>query len=123
VELVLRLPVFAPVIGDLSLTPTGNEHRGDTMAGKRNKADDTRTEDDGTEPQSVARRKLLRMGGIAAAGAAGAVLMTATPASAGVDGDLVLGFPNNEGTGTTVLKWQRKRPGIGREQLGCWVCD
>lgn len=61
---------------------------------------------DGAEPESVARRNLLRMGGIAAAGAAAAVVATAVNATpAGADpAYMQLGVVNDTGTEFTVLK-------------------
>jgi hypothetical protein len=52
---------------------------------------------------SPARRRFLRMGGIAAAGAAAAAVATASPAGAGVDGDLTLGSVVNTATTATGL--------------------
>jgi hypothetical protein len=60
------------------------------------------------EPErSLARRHLLRYGGMAAAGAAGAALITAvdaTPAAAGVDGDVVMNTLNAGATDTTGIE-------------------
>jgi hypothetical protein len=54
-----------------------------------------------------ARRKMLRLGGMAAAGAAGAALVTAldaSPAAAGVDGDVVLNGDNiGSGSARTAI--------------------
>jgi len=55
----------------------------------------------------LARRHLLRYGGMAAAGAAGAALITAvdaTPAAAGVDGDVVMNTLNTGATATTGIE-------------------
>src|SRR5436309_13328691 len=68
----------------------------------RRGADSVPTEAD-TPP--VDRRGTLRLGGMAAAGAAGAALMTAvdaSPAAAGTDGDVVLGGPNNASVTTSI---------------------
>jgi len=75
------------------------------MTGKQKNTDDTRTAVDETE-QRLARRNLLRLGGMAAAGAAGAALLTAvdaSPAAAGVDGDVVLGADNTGASARTAI--------------------
>jgi len=56
----------------------------------------------GNDDERVDRRRLLRLGGMAAVGAAGAALATAvdaSPAAAGVDGDVVLNA-DNTGSGS-----------------------
>ncbi len=61
---------------------------------------------DGDGGRPVDRRNMLRLGGMAAAGAAGAALMTAvdaSPAAAGVDGDVVLGADNTGATQRTAI--------------------
>jgi hypothetical protein len=129
-ELVLRLPAFALDLGDLWLTPTSSK-RGEAMFGRRNKNSDARIESDETEQDSVARRHLLRYGGIAAAGAAGAALLTAVDASpAGATGPLVgtsmggiavegtdssngTGVQGNSDSGTGVEGTSNAAPGFG----------
>jgi hypothetical protein len=62
---------------------------------------------DAGDQQPVERRHLLRFGGIITAGAAGAALITAvdaTPAGAGVDGDVVMNTLNAGATATTGIE-------------------
>ena len=61
-----------------------------------------RTASSSEERRFLDRRSILRIGGMAAAGAAVAVA-NAAPASAGTDGDVRLGLPNNAGALRTSI--------------------
>ena len=62
------------------------------------------TTNDQTERESLARRNLLRWGGVAAAGAAAgaiAAAVNASPAAAAAGDPMIVGDPNDAGEGTT----------------------
>lgn len=64
------------------------------------------TTNDQTERESLARRNLLRWGGVAAAGAAAgaiAAAVNASPAAAAAGDPMIVGDPNDAGDGTTEL--------------------
>jgi hypothetical protein len=62
--------------------------------------------DDTTDREPLARRNLLRLGGVAAAGAAAgaiAAAVNAAPAAAAAGDPMIVGDPNDAGAGTTEL--------------------
>jgi len=72
--------------------------------------DNAQTEDDRiideTRRESLARRNLLRLGGVAAAGAAAGAIAAAvntSPAAAAAGDPMIVGNPNDAGVGTTEL--------------------
>ena len=74
------------------------------MRNDNDQSDDTT--DDRTDPEPLARRNLLRFGGVAAAGAAAgaiAAAVNASPAAAASGDPMILGNPNDAGEGNTQL--------------------